>query len=140
MVTYEDTFIKGTLKDAFYEVKDCLHQIFSLQSKAINLADAIESVSDKTIDEIEALLGNYILAREPADFETLKRAGIHLNEALAKLRKQTREYETICMLTYDDSSLITGHATRQFQNQNNLINFLRNNSDADFNWSRTPAK
>ena len=140
LVIYEDAFLKGTLKDAFYEVKDCLHQIFLLQSKASQLADAIESVSDKTLDEIEELLGNYVLVREPLDLETLKRAGKHLNQALARLRKQTRDYETVCMVTYDDSSLTSGHATRQFQNQNNLINFLRNNSDADFNWSRTPAK
>ena len=140
LVTYNDSFIKGTLKHAFSEVKDCLHQIFLLQSKASKLADAIESVHDKTIDEVEELLGNYILTRDPSDLGTLKGAGKHLNEGLARLKKQAREYETICMVTYDDSSLTPGHATRQFQNQNNLINFLRNNSDPDFNWLRTPAK
>ena len=140
LVTYEDTFIKGTLKNAFSEVKDCLHQIFLLQTKAYKLSDAIESVSDRTIDDAEEVLGNYILTRDPSNFETLKRAGKHLNEGLATLKKVAREYETICMMTYDDCSLTPGHVTRQFQNQNNLINFLRNNSDADFNWIRTAAK
>ena len=140
LVTYGDIFIKGTLKDAFSEVKDCLHQVFLLQTKAHMLSEAIENVNDKTIDDAEEVLGNYILTRDLSNFEILKNAGKHLNEGLAKLKKQAREYETICMITYDDSCLTSGHVTRQFQNQNNLINFLRNNSEAEFNWMRTPAK
>ena len=108
LVTYEDTFIKRTLKNAVSDVKDCLHQIFLLQTKAYKLSDAIESVSDRTIDDAEEVLGNYILTRDRSDFETLKRAGKHLNEGLSTLKKEAREYETVCMMTYDDCNLTPG--------------------------------
>ena len=140
VISYSDDTIKAKFYDAALKVAKVLDTIFNFQSKADELADCLEALSEDRIENFEAVYCDYVVSPELANLSDFKNQIQTLHQGVNQLKKVTRMYEHLGDEIYEEHCLTATYATLQFKNQSNLIKFLRNDSSDSTPWIRFPRQ
>ena len=136
-VIFDNHYLQNTLYDCVITLGARLHQVFQFQQASLNLAKCIENLGCDRLDEFEERLCAITLNSETVDTNIAAEAQ-SLMEGLTALKKCARSYDVLGR-KYGAREIIEDHAREEFKVQDNLLDFLANESSRDCAWIKDPG-
>ena len=137
--TFHPDYLTGTFHKALTKVSFVLHNVYLAQHAANVLADKLEGINDDNIGDLEELYCDMV-AGDDNIVDRARDMARKMMKNANEARKAFRTYDAAVSRVSEEGVITATTAQRVFADLDMLVRFLRNKSNENLPWIKSPQK